>query len=156
MIICTSCLPSVAHQQQKQTHLQTCSDNYRPIALAPTLSKNLEWCILLYAWRLFLQLTSSNLLCTLACQLHVHAPSYLKMSSVATHCFYGSNVFGYFLNASIVFNQFSHLKFFGKLLEKNLPPTIIRLLFSWYRDQISSVLWNKTLSENFSVSNGVS
>ena len=25
----------------------TCSDNYRPIALAPTLSKVLEWCILL-------------------------------------------------------------------------------------------------------------
>ena len=32
---------------------------------------------------------------------------------------------------------------------------MIRLLFSWYRDQKSSVLWNKTLSENFSVSNGV-
>ena len=46
-------------------------------------------------------------------------------------------------------------KLFSKLLEKNLPPTIIRLLFSWYRDQKSSVLWNKTLSENFSVSNGV-
>ena len=46
----------------------------------------------------------------------------------------------------------SHLTLFSK---KNLPPTIIRLLFSWYRDQKSSVLWNKTLSQNFSVSNGV-
>jgi hypothetical protein len=38
---------------------------------------------------------------------------------------------------------------------ENLPPTIIRLLFSWYKDQKSSVLWNKTLSEKFSVSNGM-
>ena len=49
----------------------------------------------------------------------------------------------------------NHLKLFNRLLEKNLPPTIIRLLFSWYKDQKSSVLWNKTLSEKFSVSNGV-
>ena len=59
------------------------------------------------------------------------------------------------LDASKAFDRVSHLKLFSKLLEKNLPPTIIRLLFSWYRDQKSSVLWNKTLSENFSVSNGV-
>ena len=37
----------------------------------------------------------------------------------------------------------------------SLRPYIIRLLFSWYKDQKSSVLWNKTLSEKFSVSNGV-
>ena len=54
-----------------------------------------------------------------------------------------------FLHASKAFDRVSHLKLFNRLLEKNLPPTIIRLLFSWYKDQKSSVLWNKILSEKF-------
>ena len=33
--------------------------------------------------------------------------------------------------------------------------TSIRLLFSWYTDKKFSVLWNKTLLVDFSVSNGV-
>ena len=77
------------------------------------------------------------------------------MSSVATVLMALVSVFGCFLDASKAFDRVSHLKLFSKLLEKNLPPTIIRVLFSCYRDQKSSVLWNKALSENFSVSNGV-
>jgi len=65
------------------------------------------------------------------------------------------NVLGCFLDASKAFDRVSHLKLFSKLLEKDLPPIIIRMLFSWYRDQKSSVLWHKTLSESFSVSNHV-
>ena len=37
----------------------TCLDNYRPIALAPTLSKVLEWCILLTYEGYFFHLTAS-------------------------------------------------------------------------------------------------
>ena len=79
------------------------------------------------------------------------------IKNVISHsdCFKGSGVFGCFLDASKAFDRVSHLKLFNRLLEKNLPPTIIRLLFSWYKDQKSSVLWYKTLSEKFSVSNGV-
>jgi len=64
-------------------------------------------------------------------------------------------VFGCFLDTSKAFDRVSHLKLFSKLLEKDLPPVIIRMLFSWYRDQKPSVLWHKTRSESFSVSNGV-
>ena len=57
-------------------------------------------------------------------------------------------VFGCFLDASKAFDRVGHLKLFNRLLEKNILPAIIRLLF-WYKDQKSSVLWNKTLSEKF-------
>ena len=60
-----------------------------------------------------------------------------------------------FLGASLkAFDRVSH-QLFNRLLEKDFPPTIIRLLFSWYKDKKSSVLWNKTLYEKYSVLNGV-
>ena len=65
---------------------------------------------------------------------------------ISRYCFNGSNVFGCFLDASKAFDRVNHLKLVSKLLEKDLPPVIIRMLFSWYRDQKSSVLWHKTLS----------
>ena len=74
---------------------------------------------------------------------------------ISRYCFNGSNVFGCFLDASKAFDRVCHLTLFNKLLERNLPPAIVRLLFSWYSDQKSSVLWNKSLSHKFSVSNGV-
>ena len=48
-----------------------------------------------------------------------------------------------------------HYYLFIKLIQKGLPPVVNRLLFSWYSDQKSSVLWNNTLSTKFSVTNGV-
>ncbi len=41
------------------------------------------------------------------------------------------------------------------LIERNLPPTVLRFLFSWYRDQKLAVRWNADLSASFNVTNGV-
>ncbi len=42
------------------------------------------------------------------------------------------------------------------LIERNLPPTMLRFLFSWYRDQeLVVVHWNAVLSASFNVSKGV-
>ena len=57
------------------------------------------------------------------------------------------SVFGCFLDASKAFDRVSHLKLFSKLLEKNLPPTVIRLLFSWYRDQKFSIKLFQRISQ---------
>ena len=130
----------------------TCSDNYRPIALAPTLSKVLEWCILLTYEGYF---STSPLQFGFKPGMSADMCTGLIKNVIGHYCFKGSSVFGCFLDASKAFDRVSHLKLFNRLLEKNLPPTIIRLLFFWYKDQKSSVLWNKTLSEKFSVSNGV-
>ena len=60
-----------------------------------------------------------------ACQLMCTG---LIKNVISRYCFNGSNVFGCFLDASKAFDRVSHLTLFSKLLEKNLPPTIIRLL----------------------------
>ena len=59
------------------------------------------------------------------------------------------------MDASKAFDCVCHLTLYNKLLQRNLPPIIVRLLFSWYSDQKSSVLRNNSLSQKFSVSNGV-
>ena len=42
-----------------------------------------------------------------------------------------------------------------KLLQRNLPPFVVRTLLSWYSDQRVTVSWDKTISTDFSISNGV-
>ena len=45
--------------------------------------------------------------------------------------------------------------FFRQLLDRSLPLPIAHLLMTWYRDQNMKVWWNQTLSDSFSVTNGV-
>jgi len=97
----------------------TCSDNYRPIALAPTLSKVLKWCILLKYEDSF-----STLLLQFGFKPGLSADmcTGLIKNVISCYCFNDSNVFGCFLDTSKVFDRVSHLKLFSKLLEKDLPP----------------------------------
>ena len=97
----------------------TCSDNYRPIALAPTLSKVLKWCILLKYGDSF---STSLLQFGFKPGLSADMCTGLIKNVISRYCFNGSNVFGCFLDASKVFDRVSHLKLFSKLLEKDLPP----------------------------------
>ena len=81
------------------------TDNYRPIALAPTLSKALEWCILLSYPQCFLtsglqfgfKQKMSTSLCT---------GTLKNIVSRYLHC--GSPVFACFLNASKAFDLVNH------------------------------------------------
>jgi len=43
---------------------------------------------------------------------------------------------------------------FNKLLDDNIPYSVVRLLTFWYSHQKVTVLWLKTLSESFSINNG--
>ncbi len=64
-------------------------------------------------------------------------------------------VFGCFLDASKAFDRVNHTVLFKMLLDRNLPCTVLRFLFSWYKDQELAVRWNSNLSETFGVTNGV-
>ncbi len=66
-----------------------------------------------------------------------------------------TNVFGCFLDASKAFDRVNHTTLFKMLIDRNLPPTVLRFLFSWYRDQELVVRWNVDISASFNVSNGV-
>ncbi len=128
------------------------SENYRPVALAPTLSKALEWCILL---RYPTSFTTSGLqfgfkpmmsatLCTGALEV------------VVSHCIHeGSPVFATFLDASKAFDLVNYEILFQRLLDKTLPAHLVRLLMTWHKDQRMNVRWGKSVADGFSVSNGV-
>ena len=67
----------------------------------------------------------------------------------------GSNVYACFLDASKAFDRVNHVYLFNLLLKRNLPTSLVRFLLAWYKHQSISVRWNSTLSEPFSVCNGV-
>ena len=64
-------------------------------------------------------------------------------------------MYGCFLDASKAFDHVDHLLLFNKLLRRNLPPAVVRVLLAWYTDQKAGVRWNGSLSNKFSISNGV-
>ena len=130
----------------------SCSDNYCPIALAPTLSKVFEWCLLFKFQSCFVTSSLqfgfkpgfSSDLCTGLLKNVIH--KYLVNNS---------HVYGCFLDASKAFDRVDHSLLFEKLLNRDLPPVIARLLLSWYSSQQLKVRWAKTFSNCFHTTNGV-
>ena len=64
-------------------------------------------------------------------------------------------MFGCFLDASKDFDRVDHALLFEKLLDRNLPPVITRLLLSWYSSQQLKVRWSRNFSDPFPTTNGV-
>ena len=129
----------------------TDSDNYRAIALAPTLSKVFEWCVLLTNKSAFatspLQFGFKEGLSTDLC-------TGLIKNVVAKYITNETAVYGCFLDASKAFDRVNHTLLFEKLCNKNLSPAVTRTLLSWYSQQVC-VRWNASHSEKFPVGNGV-
>ena len=126
----------------------SCSSNYRPIALASSLSKLLEHLILIH-YSAFLYTSplqfgfkpgSSTALCT-----------GLVKNIISRYIHRGSSVHGCFLDASKAFDLVDHGLLFQKLIDRGLPLPIVRFLSSWYRSQLMEVRWNKSLSVPFKV-----
>ena len=128
------------------------SDNYRPIAVAPTLSKVLEWCILLEFQSCFV---TSSLQFGFIPDFSADLCTGLLKNVIHTYMVNDSQVYGCFLDASKTFNRVDHVLLFEKLLHRNLPPTIVRLLLSWYSSQRLKVRWCNDHSDSFNTSNGV-
>ena len=66
-----------------------------------------------------------------------------------------STVFVNFLNASKAFDQVNYWLLFTKLIDKNVPLFVVKLLMFWYTKQNIKVKWGNTLSYLFQVGNGV-
>ena len=60
-----------------------------------------------------------------------------------------------FLDASKAFDCITHWKLFQILVERKCPVYILRVLVFWYQEQMLCVKWGDSLSECFSVSNGI-
>ena len=128
------------------------SDSYRPIALAPTLSKVLEWCILIFDEAAF---STSPLQFGFKKGFSTDLCTGLLKNVIGRYTMNDSTVYGCFLDASKAFDRVNHTVLFHKLLEKKLSPGILRTLLFWYSEQKVSVRWNNFSSNEFTVSNGV-
>ena len=66
-----------------------------------------------------------------------------------------TTVFVTFLDAIKAFDRLDYWLLFDKMLSRNTPAFIVRILAFWYSTQSLTVRWGNTYSNNFLVSNGV-
>ena len=128
------------------------STNYRGIALASSLSKVLEWSILL---------TWNHYFCTSELQFGFKPGFSTTLCSgvlkgvVSHHLNKGSKVYACLIDASKEFDTVDHCVLFEKPLDRDMPKPLICLLLRWYKTQQLSVLWMDRSSDRYQVSNGV-
>ena len=66
-----------------------------------------------------------------------------------------TSVYVAFLDASKAFDKISHWTLFRKLIDRNVPMYLIKILCYWYQHQLMSVRWGYSISNVFNVTNGV-
>ena len=59
------------------------------------------------------------------------------------------------LDASKAFDRVNFWLLFQKLLSRNVPLCIVRILAMWYTHQKMCIRWGNVISPSFTVSNGV-
>jgi hypothetical protein len=130
----------------------TDSDNYRGIALSAVLGRILDL-IVLHRYRDSLESCDlqfgfkrnrSTAMCTM-----------IVKEAISLYTNSNSTVHSVFLDSSKAFDRVEYCKLFKLLLNRHVPPHVIRLLLNMYTGQQVRVLWNGVSSCNFSVSNGV-
>ena len=67
----------------------------------------------------------------------------------------GSPLYICFLDLSKAFDKVNHVLLFQKLLKRQVPVLVVRLLQQWYCSQMFVIRWGNVFSSPFSVSNGV-
>jgi hypothetical protein len=131
----------------------TRSDNYRGITLSSVFGRILDNIIMRHHVSLLascdLQFGFKRGRSTAMCTAVVKEVAAYYTQQV------NSNVFCTFLDASKAFDKVHYCKLFSRLIERNVPPLIIRVLLNMYSGQHVRVLWNAIFSCEFPVKNGV-
>ena len=126
--------------------------NYRSIAISSVILKLLDWLIInifghlleLDDFQFGFQPNSSTSLC-----------SWVVYETIDHYIRNGSVVYGVLMDCTKAFDTVQHSTLFQKLLEAGLPPVLIRLMISIYKNQFANVRWKNGTSRNFSIKNGV-
>ena len=66
-----------------------------------------------------------------------------------------SSVFTCFLDEAKAYDRVSHWTLFSKLIQRNIPLVIVRIIAFWYQTQHMCIKWRNFNSMYFKVSNGV-
>ena len=81
--------------------------------------------------------------------------TYSMLETVNYYNFNKSNVFVLMLDASKAFDTVNYCKLFGELLKRDISPIVLRFLLYMYTSQMLRVKWGHTVSNYFTVRNGV-
>ena len=137
---------------KSKSGLISSKDNYRPIAIASVLSKVLEM-IILERVELFVYTHENQF--GFKKQHGTDTCIYVMKEIINRYQRLGSSVYLCFLDASKAFDRINHDTLFKKLVNRNVPAYIVRLLVFWYSHQQMFVKWGNVTSSVFTVSNGV-
>ena len=128
------------------------SNNYRPIALATIVSKILESVLLIKCGEYLT--TCDNQFGFKSCH-STDLCIYTLKEFIEYYKNRGTTIYVTFLDASKAFDRLNYWLLFDKLIKKNIPFFIIKLLCFWYAHQQMFVRWDNTISTHFTVANGV-
>ena len=81
--------------------------------------------------------------------------SFLVSETIQYYKSNGSDVYMVLLDCSKAFDKIQHTKLFKTLIEKDICPSIIRLIMNSYIMSTAVVKWNKSTSIPFQINNGV-
>ena len=128
------------------------SDNYRSIALSSVILKIYDWIIMtLFGDSLVpdeLQFGYQKKCSTTMC-------TWLVVETVNYFTRNGNDVHSCFMDMKKAFDMVKHGTLFRKLLDRKLSLVHLRLLIIMYKTQTATVKWKGTLSDAFSILNGV-
>lgn len=130
----------------------TSSGNYRSIAISSLVLKIFDL-VILSTFQDKLQLDELQF----AYQSEV-STSMCTWTAIETINYFrrnGSDVYSCLMDMSKAFDTVRHSTLFKKLLDKGLPPIVVRYLMITYKNQKANVKWNYEVSEFFNITNGV-
>ncbi len=128
------------------------SDNYRGIALSSCIAKIHDIIILKRYKR---QLATSEMQYAFK---EKHGTSMCTLALKEVSRYYhrnNSDVYIAQVDASKAFDRVRHDMLFKLLIDRGMPPVILRCLFDSYRRQSLRATWNGAMSENFTTMNGI-
>jgi len=126
--------------------------NYRPVCLATIISKLCEHYILSCISPL---LATTNNLSGFKPKHGTDMCNFLLKQTMSYYANKDTPVFSAFLDASKAFDRTNHNLLLTKLIKRNVPMCIVRLLLSLYRQKTMQVKWGTNYSSPFTVTNGV-
>ena len=127
------------------------TDSYRAIAGSSLILKLMDNVILLL-WGHFLE--SDSLQFGFKAKVSTTQCSWLVNEVASHHVKAGTPVIMTLLDCSKAFDKCQFVPLFQKLLKRNIPPIVVRLLIYIYKEQEAWVRWGSLKSELFSISNG--
>ena len=127
-------------------------NNYRPIAVASTISKLFK-SFILHQINPFLQTAHNQF--GFKEQHSSDMSVFLLKQTINSYVESNTCVFSVFLDATKAFDRVNHYKLFKKLNARHVPTCFVHLLQYWYAHQTMQVKWGNRLSESFLITNGV-